>query len=546
MVNEQSVENDGGIDVSRHRLTWELLLETSRDISSVLDLNNLLTLISQRAVALLSADDCVIFRLEDDSVSLCPIMGHGEVAEQSMGCPLRVGQGITGYSVAINKPLIVNYAQHDPRGFHVPGTPVEEEEHLLVTPLSFRGRVIGAMLVNRVCKPSFTQEDFKLFNGLAAQVAIAIENARLYEKLERYTHALESAIEERTTQVQQQARWLETILHTVQDALIVTDCNGTIRMANPSARRIAEQSAGDLLGKPIHPLLEQLTDGSISWSDELPAPLHGPVQMGNDHYQYSVATFDDVQTGRSGYVFLLTDVTPLQRLNNLKSQMIRIASHDLRSPITSMGLQCYMMRRVLEKSPGIATHIDRLEQSLAELKEMVSDLLDVERIEQQASGFSDTIEVHLLATSAVSMIDTQLQQKDQRLTVSIDNGLPVICGDPVRLLEAMRNLLTNAHKYTPEGGQIDVALTSEGNVIRFTVSDTGIGVSSEDVQHVFEPHFRTQDVVQSQIEGLGIGLSLVKAIIEEHKGRVFVRSQLGKGSTFGFELPVNQSCRVVS
>ena len=506
----------------------------------------MLTLISQRTVALLNADDCVVFRLDEDGVSLCPIMARGEVAEHSMGYSLQVGQGFTGYSVAINKPLMINHAELDPRGFYVPGTPVEEEEHLLVTPLRFRGHIIGALLVNRVCKPSFTQEDFRLFNGLAAQVAIAIENARLYEKLERYTHVLESTIEERTTQVQQQARWLETILHTVQDALIVTDCNGNIRMANPSALRITGQSAGDLQGKPVQSVIEQLTDGSICWSDKLPAPLRGPVQIGNDHYQYSVATFDDVQTGRSGYVFLLTDVTPLQRLNNLKSQMMRIASHDLRSPITSMGLQCYMLRRSMEKAPEKAiTLIDRLEQSLAELKEMVSDLLDVERIEQQASGFSDTIEVHLLATSAVSMIDAQFQQKDQRLTVSIDNGLPVICGDPVRLLEAMRNLLTNAHKYTPEGGQIDVTLTGEENVIRFTVSDTGIGMSSEDVQHVFEPHFRTQDAVESQIEGQGIGLSLVKAIIEEHKGRVFVRSQLGKGSTFGFELPVNQSCTCI-
>jgi PAS domain-containing protein len=296
-------------------------------------------LISQRAAALLDADDCVIFRLEEDGVSLRPIMGQGEAAEYSMGCPLQVGQGIIGHSVADNKPLMVNYAQHDPRGFHVPGTSVEEEEHLLVTPLSFRGRIIGALLVNRVDKPPFTQEDLRLFNGLAAQIAIAIENARLYEKLERYTHVLESAVEERTAQVQQQARWLETILHTVKDALIVTDCNGTIRMANPSALRIAGQTAAALLGKPVQPVLERLTNGNVSWTDELPAPLRGPVQMGNEHYQYSVATFDDVQTGRSGYVFLLTDVTPLQRLNNLKSQMIRIAAHDLRSPMGNIGLE---------------------------------------------------------------------------------------------------------------------------------------------------------------------------------------------------------------
>jgi len=204
-----------------------------------------------------------------------------------------------------------------------------------------------------------------------------------------------------------------------------------------------------------------------------------------------------------------------------------------------------MMRRNLEKAPEkVPTHIHQIEQSLAELKDMVSNLLDVERIEQQASGFSDTIEVQLLVTAAVSMIEPQFQQKDHQLTVSVEDHMPVLCGDPVRLLEAMRNLLTNAHKYTPNGGKIDVRLGHDENTVRFTVHDTGIGLNSEDKLHVFEPHFRTQDVVESQIEGQGIGLSLVKAIIEEHGGCVFVDSEPGKGSVFGFELPitVNQTC----
>ena len=543
MENNNTMKDDIGLDVFKHRLTWELLLETNCDISSILDLHELLMVISQRASVLLDADDCVIFQLEDDGVSLHPIVGHGEVAEQSMGFPLRVGQGITGHCVAINKSLIVNHAQQDPRGFHVPGTPIEEEEHLLVAPLSFRGRIIGAMLVNRINKIPFTEEDFRLFNGLAAQIAIAIENARLYEKLEQYNHALESTVEERTNQVEQQSKWLETILLTVQDVLIVTDCRGIIQMLNPSAIKVIGQPARELVGKPLQPVLEQIMKESTSWSGAITVPSLGNIQLRGGYYQYSVANFEDSQTGRSGSVFVLTDVTPLQHLNNLKSQMIRIASHDLRSPMTSMGLQCHMMRRSLDRNPErVTTHIDRLERSLAELKSMVNDLLDVERIEQQASGFSDTIKVQLLVTSAVSMIEPQFQQKDHQLTISIEDDMPVLCGDPVRLLEAIRNLLTNAHKYTPHGGKIDVKLRHDKNTVQFTVHDTGMGLNNKDRLRVFEPHFRTQDAVESQIEGQGIGLSLVKAIIEEHGGCVFVDSEPGKGSVFGFDLPVNQTC----
>lgn len=549
MNNDTPTNDDTDLDVSKQHLAWELLLKTNRDISSILDLHELLTTISQRASDLLSADDCVIFRLEEDGVSLYPIIGHGEFSEQSMSCPLQVGQGITGHSVAIKKPLIVNYAQQDPRGFHVPGTPIQEEEHLLVTPLSFRGRIIGAMLVNRICKWPFTQEDFQLFNSFAAQVAIALENARLYEKLERYTHVLETTVKSRTAQVEQQSKWLETILFTVQDALIVTDCDGIIRMANPSASRLADRPTRELVGKPLQLILEDMMDesSSSSWSEDITAPTRGHIQLRDGHYQYSIAVFEDIQTQRSGSVFMLTDVTPLQRLNNLKSQMIRIASHDLRLPITSMGLQCHMMRRHLDTAPEkVLDHIDRFEQSLAELKEMVSNLLDIKHIEQQVSGFSDTIEVHLLVTSAITILKPQFQQKNLHLTVSIEDDIPVICGDPVRLLEAIRNLLTNAHKYTPNGGKINITLQHRNGIVRLIVCDTGIGMNSDDMQRVFEPHFRTREAEKSQTEGQGIGLSLVKTIIEEHAGRVFVNSRPGKGSTFGFELPINQSCVATS
>lgn len=544
-TNTTADESAGQKGLKKHRLTWQLLLETNRDISSILDLHELLTLISQRATTLLEADDCVIFRLDEDGISLCPIMGHGEFTELSMDCPLQVGQGITGHSVAIGKPLIVNNAQHDPRGVHVLGTPVDEEEHLLVTPLNFRGKIIGAMLINRVCKSPFTQEDFSIFTGFASQVAIALENARLYENMERHTQALEAEVKTRTAQIEQQSRWLETILHTVQDALIVTDCSGLIRMVNPAALKITEQSVEGLIGKSVQPILDRLTGGNGPRSDDLLASSRGQLELGAEHYQYSIATFDDVQTGRSGYVFLLTDITPLQRLNNLKSQMIRIASHDLRSPINAIGLQSYLLRRNLEKTSDEALeHLDRMERSLAELKAMVSDLLDVERIEQQASGFSDTIEAQLLVTSVVSLLESQFQQKDQHVTVSIADDIPTICGDPVRLLEAIRNLLTNAHKYTPPQGRISISLTSPNNLLRFTVADTGMGISSDDIHQIFEPNFRTRGAIQSGIEGSGVGLSLVRAIIEEHSGKVFVDSQPGEGSTFGFELPIDRTCVV--
>ncbi|MCZ7543788.1 MAG: GAF domain-containing protein [Anaerolineae bacterium] len=163
----------------------ETLLETSRDIAGLLDLDELLRLIAQRVIALLDADEFTLFRLQEGGQELRPVLAVGEYANEMMAHVLQVGQGITGYSVAHNEPVIANNAQNDPRAAQVSGTPEQEQEHLLVVPLSFRGRMTGAVLINRLRKPPFTQDDMHLLAGLAQHVAIAVENAGLYEQTQQ-------------------------------------------------------------------------------------------------------------------------------------------------------------------------------------------------------------------------------------------------------------------------------------------------------------------------------------------------------------------------
>ncbi len=169
----------------------ESLLETNRDLSSILDLDQLLRHIAQRVVSLLDADECTIFHLEEDGSTLKPILAMGEYADQMMAHTLKVGQGITGHSVAHNQPVLANDAHKDPRAAQVAGTPEQEEEHLLAAPLAFRDRITGAMLVNRVAKHPFTEKDLSLFIGFAQQAAVAIENARLFEDHRRHAEELE-------------------------------------------------------------------------------------------------------------------------------------------------------------------------------------------------------------------------------------------------------------------------------------------------------------------------------------------------------------------
>ena len=182
----------------RRQRELESLLETSHAISSISGLKEVLRLIAEQATALLEADECVIFRLEETESLLHPLLFLGENEQATLDYPLAIGEGITGYSVAHNQPLMVNNAQNDPRAIHVPGTPVQQVEHLMVTPLTFRGSITGAMLLNRILKPPFTEEDLHLLIGFAQQAVIALENARLYQELEEQNLSLERAVEVRT------------------------------------------------------------------------------------------------------------------------------------------------------------------------------------------------------------------------------------------------------------------------------------------------------------------------------------------------------------
>jgi signal transduction histidine kinase len=244
---------------------------------------------------------------------------------------------------------------------------------------------------------------------------------------------------------------------------------------------------------------------------------------------------------QGGYVCVLTDITPLHRLDALKTQVIRMASHDLRTPITSLRLESDLLKRSANITEQ-AHVLDRLDRTINDLQRMVNDLLDLERIERQASGFRESVSLRALLDSAISVLTGEIENKRHTLHTEIAGDLPSVCGDPVQLLEVIRNLLMNAVKYTPPGGSIHLYTYTQGEHVCIQVKDNGIGIDAEDVPHLFTPHFRAQTALATAEEGNGIGLSLVKTVVERHGGKVWVESQRGSGSTFAFSLPVDQTC----
>ncbi|GAB4574596.1 MAG: hypothetical protein Kow0077_21930 [Anaerolineae bacterium] len=186
------------------------LLETSRDLNQIRNLDQLLRRITEHAVTLLDADEAIMFRMIDDHY-LQPILMLGAHTEELLSATIPVGKGLTGYAVQQQEPLLANNAQLDPRALPAPGTPISDVEHVMVAPLTYRERSIGALLVNRQNKVPFTEDNLKVLVGLAQQCSNAIENARLYQELAQHNDRLEYIVADRTLALQRANEYLERL-----------------------------------------------------------------------------------------------------------------------------------------------------------------------------------------------------------------------------------------------------------------------------------------------------------------------------------------------
>ena len=358
-------------------------------------------------------------------------------------------------------------------------------------------------------------------------------------QLDDLNHTLEERIEARTAELEQKTAWLEVILRSTSEAVIVTDCEHLVRLINRPALDILNVTEAEALDTSLDTLLARISDVTITWPDDLKGH-QSELKVNEQYYHHSISSLSTADSEIAGYVCVLTDITPLRRLDALKTHVIQMAAHDLRSPIMALKLYSTLLQK---KADNLHEHqhrtVERMGNTVDDLQQMVTDLLDVEHIERQASGEQDTVMVESLVTSAVSASKGKIETKGHTITVDIEENLPPINGDPVQLLEVIRNLLTNAIKYTPPGGTIQVRAYCDGANVRVEVQDDGIGIDEDDLPKIFQSQFRAKTALASAEDGNGVGLSLAKEVVEWHSGEVWVESQPGQGSTFGFSIPVN-------
>jgi signal transduction histidine kinase len=233
----------------------------------------------------------------------------------------------------------------------------------------------------------------------------------------------------------------------------------------------------------------------------------------------------------------------LVRLNDEKSAFLRMAAHDLRAPLTVIKGYVEM---VIEDTEAASDEeaLDFLGVVLVRTQQMaklIDNLLDVEKIESGAVALiRKPLDLAGLVEEIGQGFEPVAQQKGQALYWQIPAGLPQPLADRDRLMQVFNNLVSNAMKFTPAGGEVRIEVLDRDAEVVVEVSDTGPGISEEDQARLFQRFFRTDSARMQRIPGTGLGLSIVRAIVEQHGGQVYCRSQLGEGSTFSFTLPLEE------
>lgn len=413
-------------------------------------------------------------------------------------------------------------------------------------PIRLRESVIGALNLHSAEPGFYNAEHARRLQAFADQAAIAIENTRLYRELANYNSNLSRAVTEATAELQREKDLAEGVMNSAADAMLVTDPYGVIRSVNPAFTRQMGFTVDEIVGQKTR-ILASPTGQRAVVEDLLEAaqqerPWRGEILIRRkDGSEYeadvSMAPLLPRDQGLMGYVIAVRDISAFKEVDRIKDEFLSTAAHELRTPLTSIrGFSEILLTRTLDEERQ-KRYLATINEQSTNLGQIIDDLLDVSRIEAGRKLEIKPTRVDMGALIAESVLPFIENSPGHRFDLQQTMQAPPVRGDAFRLAQVMRNLISNAVKYSPDGGLIAFGSREVDDMLEISVRDAGIGMTAEQQKHLFERFYRASNG-NTAIGGTGLGLTICKLIVEQHGGAINAESEFGTGSTFYLTLPL--------
>ena len=512
------------VELRRRARDLDAIAQVNRTLLAGMDLDELLQTVVSATQVRFGLPLVGVMWVDETARDLCmrAVAGPMEtVLPRGYRQPLT--EGIAGVVYRTGEPYLAHDVSQDP--YYLPREKQSIQSSFMV-PMQVGQHVIGIMEFDSLGRDAFNEEDVAALTTLTDLVTIAAESARL------------------VSEAQRERRRLSVFLRSAVDVILLVDAQGLIQLMNPAAERLLNLAAEEAIGRPIdrvltrRQLLAVYQQAVAPLDHELTETAEATLDNGTT-YLITITRVRDEDGIFAGRVVAMKDITPLKQLDRYKSQMLQMASHDLRTPLgVAIGYVELLRNDLQPVTPLRDRLLSGLEAALERMESLTTELLDVERVESGVDQVRVPLDIGSLLTMVVQDLQDTAGRKQQTLELEALPAAPMLQGDPVRLKQVINNLVDNALKYTPDGGHVWVRLKPEARGVIFEVQDTGYGIPQAAHAKLFQRFYRAKVPGTESLPGTGLGLSLVKSIVEQHGGRVTVDSAERQGSTFRVWLPV--------
>lgn len=557
------------------RSTVEALTNVSDIVAAQTRQWDLLDRILYSAMQVMNAQGAAALLLDEETGELAFSAAIGTHSERLIGLHVPMGEGVAGRVAQNGQVAIVNDVLEDKRfSGQIDARTGFSTHSLICVPLKVRDRVLGVIeVVNRADGSTFSLADAEVLKALANQAAIALENARLYDRLEQRVEQSQGELAIANRQLQADKALLQTVLHSMTDGVVVTDGQGAIQLINPAAQMLLPELERDVLGEKLTRVLKDFPLGALQpgRSQNGAAPLEdgAPFEDAAAHLKPVTLFRGEADAVRSiegrvsplqtpdgdfgGLVAVFADITQRKQVEQAKSDFVSFVAHEMRSPLTSISGFSAMLQRA-ESAPaegkGALPAASRgrflgLIHSEAErLTRLINNLLDVARLEAGRTIEINRDEFDFAPLARLALESQRAYSSRHTLVADLPPTLPTISADPDKVTQILINLTSNALKYSP-GGAVNLSARATEHWLEVSVSDWGPGIAPEQRATLFSRFGRTPAIAtgagaRSKPTGTGLGLFLTRYLVEAHGGKIWVESETGKGATFTFTLPLAQ------